>query len=128
MCTRPFDKKNICSSFIYSSFCARPFDQKLGLSMIYIFYLHATIRREYMVLFHVIFLVCSTIEPKIRDITDLFLLDTYDHSTYSTIHIHACVSIILSLSTTIRPKMRVLIIFFYLYTTIRPKLGVTLTI
>ena len=80
--------------------------------MIYIFYLHATIRREYMVLFHVIFLVCSTIEPKIRDITDLFLLDTYDHSTYSTIHIHACVSIILSLSTTIRPKMRVLIIFF----------------
>ena len=34
-----------------------------------------------MVLFHLIFLLCTTIRPKIRVHTDLFLLFAHDHST-----------------------------------------------
>ena len=42
---------------------ARPFDQKLGSSLIYFFYLYTTIR------------------PKIRVLNNLFLLFVHDHST-----------------------------------------------
>ena len=35
--------------------CARPFDQQLGSSMIYFFYLHTTIPQKYMIVFHLFF-------------------------------------------------------------------------
>ena len=50
-------------SFILSLFCARPFDQKLGSSLIYLFYLYTTIR------------------PKIRVLINLIFLFVHDHST-----------------------------------------------
>ena len=68
----------------YSSILAEsiwPYDQKLGSQLIYFFYMHTTIRQKYMVLFHLIFLLCTTIRPKIRVHTDLFLLFAHDHST-----------------------------------------------
>ena len=61
-----------------------------------------------MVLFHLFFLFCTTIQPKIRSLIDLFLLFAGDHST----KIYDPLSFILSLSTTIRPKIRVLIYLF----------------
>ena len=74
-----------------------------------------------MVPFHLIFLLCTTIRPKIRVLIDLFLLFAHDHST----KIYDRLSFILSLCTTIRSKMIVPVnLFFYLYTTIRPKLGI----
>ena len=45
-------RQNIWSSFIYSFFCARPFVQKLGTSLIYFVFLCRTIQPKYMVLFH----------------------------------------------------------------------------
>ena len=57
-----------------------------------------------MVLFHLIFLLCTTIRPKIRVHTDLFLFFLY---------------------TTIRQKYIVLFhLVFLLCTTIRPKIKV----
>ena len=50
-------------SFILSLFCAWPFDQKLGSSLIYLFYLYTTIR------------------PKIRVPINLMLLFVHDYST-----------------------------------------------
>ena len=83
-------------------------------------YLHTTIRRNYMVLFHLFVLLWTTIRPKVRVVIDLFLLFAHNHLT----KIYGLVSFILSLCTTIRSKIRVLInLFFYLYTTIQPKLG-----
>ena len=106
---------------------ARPFDQNLGSPLIYFFYLHTTIRLKYMVLFHLIFLLCMTIQPKIRVLIDLFLLFAHDHST----KLYGPLSFILSLFCA-RPFDQKLgsslIYFFYLYTTIRPKLGVAQTL
>ena len=34
-----------------------------------------------MVLFHVIFLLCTTIQPKIRDLINLIFLFVHDHSS-----------------------------------------------
>ena len=42
---------------------------------------HTTIRRKYMILFHLFFLLCAIIRPKIRVHTDLFLLLVHDHLT-----------------------------------------------
>ena len=82
---------------------ARRFDQNLGSPLIYLFYMHATIRQKYMVFFHLIFLFCTTIRPKIRVLIDLFF------------YVHA----------TIRPKYTVLFyLFFLLNTTIQPKIRV----
>ena len=55
---------------------AQPFDQALGSLLIYLFYMHATIRQKYMVFFHLIFLFCTTIRPKIRVLIDLFFMCT----------------------------------------------------
>ena len=63
------------------SFCARPFDQKLGSTLIYFFYLHRTIRQKHIVLFHLFFLLNMTIRPKVKIHTDLFLLFVHHHST-----------------------------------------------
>ena len=65
---------------MYSFFCARPFDQKLGFSLIHFFYLHTTVQPKYMVFFHLFFLLCTTIEPKIKVLIDLFLLFVHDHA------------------------------------------------
>ena len=62
---------------------SKPFDEKLGSPLIYFFYLHTTIRKKYMVLFHLIFLLCTTIPPKIRLLIDLFLLCAHDRSFWS---------------------------------------------
>ena len=59
-------RQNIWSSFIYSFFCSRPSDQKLGCSLIYLIYLHTTIRPKYIAFFHLFFLLCTTIRSKIR--------------------------------------------------------------
>ena len=61
--------------------CTRPFDQKLESSLIYFFYLHTTIRPNYMVLFHLFFLQCTTIRSKIRVLINLFSILVHDHST-----------------------------------------------
>ena len=75
-------------------------------------------RPIYRVLFHLLFLQCTTIRPKIRVFIDIYL--SFDKNI-------CLLPFILSLYTTIRPKTSVVIdLFFYLYMTIRPKLGVTL--
>ena len=188
-CAQPFNK-NVWSSFIYCLLCmtirpkikvhtdffficTRPFDQKLGSSLINLFYLYTTIR------------------PKISVLIDLFFLFAHDHSTFiysffsarpfdqkleSTLiyffictrpfdqiigssfiyyflsarpfdqklgssliyifHLHLTIRqkymtffllFVLSLCMTIRPKISVLNNSFFLYTTIWPKLGVILT-
>ena len=61
--------------------CTRPFDQKLGSSLIYFFFLHTTIRPNYMVLFHLFFLQCTTVRSKIRVLINLFSILVHDHST-----------------------------------------------
>ena len=76
---------------------ARPFDQNLGSPLIYFFYVHPTMRPKYMVLFHLFFLQCTTIRPKIRVHIDLFFY----------------------LHTTIRPNHRVLFHLFYSFFTAR---------
>ena len=43
----------------YSFFSARPFDQKLGSSLIYIFHLHTTIRQKYMTFLSFILSFCA---------------------------------------------------------------------
>ena len=64
-----------------------------------------------MVLFHLFFLLCMTIRPKVRSLIDLFLLLAHDHST----KIYYPLSFILSLCTTIQLKIRVHIDFFFLF-------------
>ena len=64
-----------------------------------------------MVLFHLFFLLCTTIRPKIRVLIDLFLLFAHDHST----KMYGPLSYILPLCTIIRPKTRVLIDLFLLF-------------
>ena len=73
--------------------------------------MHTTIRQKDIVLFHLIFLLCITIQPKIRVHTNLFLLFAHDHST----KVYGLLSFILSLCTTIRPKIRVLINLLFLF-------------
>ena len=71
-------------------FCTRPFDQKLGSSSSYFFYVHMTIRPKYMhmVLFHLFFLLCTIIRPKRRVLIDLFFLFVHNHPT--KIRGHSC--------------------------------------
>ena len=90
--------------------------------MIYIFHLHSTIRRKYMVLFHVIFDLCTTM----HDLINLFLLCARNHSTknwgpHRFIYIY--------LHTTIRPNYIVLFHLFFLWcTTIRSKIRVLINL
>ena len=101
MYTRSFDK-NIWSSFIYSFFCARPFDQKLGSSLIYFFYVHTIIRLKYMVLFHLFFLLCMTIWPRLVSSLIYFF---YLHTTIQQKYMFLFYLLFL-FCTTIRPKIR----------------------
>ena len=89
----------------------RPFDQNFWSPLIYLFYMHATIRQKYMVFFHLIFLFCTTIRPKIRVLIDLFF---YVHATIRPKYM-VLFHLLFLLSTTIRPKVRVLINFFILF-------------
>ena len=77
-----------------------------------------------MILFNLIFLLCTTIRPKIKVLIDLFLLCAHNLST----KMYDLLSFILSfliLCMTIKPaEINVFINLFYLYTTIRPKIKV----
>ena len=77
-------------SFIYYFFSARLFDQKLGSSLVYLFYLY------------------TTTWSKIRVLIDLFLLFAHNLST----KIYYCLSFIFSLCTSIRLKI---IFYFFIY-------------
>ena len=100
---------------------AQPFDQALGSLLIYLFYMHATIRQKYMVFFHLIFLFCTTIRPKIRVLIDLFF---YAHATIRPKYM-VLFHLFFLLNTTIRPKIKIHTDFFlYMYTSIRPKVRV----
>ena len=77
-------------SFIYYFFSARLFDQKLGSSLVYLFYLY------------------TTTWSKIRVLIDLFLLFAHNHST----KIYYYLSFIFSLCTSIRLKI---IFYFFIY-------------
>ena len=96
-------RQNIWSSFIYSFFCARLLDQKLGSSLIDFVYFRTTIWSKYTVLFYLFFLLCATTWPKIRVLIDLFGLFAHNHLT----KMYGSLSFILSLCTTIRPKLGV---------------------
>ena len=76
-----------------------------------------------MVLFHLFFLFCTTIRPKIRSLTDLYLLFAHDHST----KIYDPLSVFHLFFLCAQPFDQTLgyslIYFFHLYTTIQPKLG-----
>ena len=65
----------------YSYFSARPFDQKLGSSLIYFIYLHKTIRQKYLIFFlSSVLCLYTTIRPKIKFLINLFFLFVHDHS------------------------------------------------
>ena len=99
---------------------ARPFDQNLGSPLIYFFYLHTTIRLKYMALFHLIFLLCTTIRPRLSQLGSslaYFFICTRPFDKKCIVLFH----LFFLLFTTIRPKLgSSLIYFFYLYTTIQP--------
>ena len=102
--------------------------------------MHTTIQAKYMVLVlvHLLFLLWTTILPKIRCLIDLFRLFSQHHSskiygprlfTFSSVHDHSVKKIRSSLihffyfHTTTRPKYMVLFhIFFLLCVTIAPKI------
>ena len=79
ICTWPVGQ-TMRSSFIHS-FCARPFDLKLGSSLIYFFHLHTTIRQKYMIVFHLFFLCAQPFDQKSGSSLVHFFLFVHDHST-----------------------------------------------
>ena len=85
--------------------------------MIYLFYIHGTIRQKYMVFFYLIFLFCTTIRPKIRVLIGLFF---YVHATIRPKYM-VLLHLFFLLNITIGPKIKIHTDFFYLFTTIRQK-------
>ena len=74
-------KVRFFNQFIYF-ICTRPFDKKLGSSLIYFFRLHTTNRQKYMIFFlSFIHFLCTTIRPKDRVFINLVFLFVHDHST-----------------------------------------------
>ena len=128
LCAQPFDQK-LGSSLIHFFYvdttirpkyvipihlfllCARPFEQKLGSSLIYFFYLHTTIRQKYMTLFHLFFLCARPFDQQLSSSLIYFFC------LHSIIRqkIYGPLSFILSLCTTIWPKIRILINLFLLF-------------
>ena len=92
---------------IYSFICTRPFDQIIGSSFIYYFF---------------------SAPPFDQKLESSLIYIFHLHTSIRQKYMIFFISFILSLCTTIRPKIRVLINLFYLYTTIPPKLGVSLTL
>ena len=88
--------------------------------MICLFYLQTTIRPNYRVLFHLFFLQCTTIGPKIRFLIDLyFYLHTIIPPNYWVLF-HLFYSFFIA--RPIDQKLgSSLIYFFYLHTAIRQK-------
>ena len=87
-CAQPFNK-NVWSSFIYCLLCmtirpkikvhtdffficTRPFDQKLGSSLINLFYLYTAIRPKMRVLIDLFFYLRTTIQPNYKVLFHLF--------------------------------------------------------
>ena len=77
--------------------------------MIYFLYLYTTIRQKYMVLSHLIIILYTTIQLKIKVFIDLFISCAHDHSTEIYI---------VFLCTTIQPRLRVRTYLIFLYATI----------
>ena len=120
--------------------CTRPFDLKLGSSLIFFFYLHTTIRPKIRVLINFIFFctrpfdqklgftliyffhLYATIWPEIRFLINLFFLFVHDHSTKNWGQ-HWFIFFICKRPFELKLGSS-LIYFFYLYTTIRPKMRV----
>ena len=90
---------------------AQPFDQALGSLLIYLFYMHATIRQKYMVFFHLIFLFCTTIRPKIRVLIDLFFMCTRPFDQKIGFSLIYC----FYLCTTIRLSQGLLLLFYLFF-------------
>ena len=112
---RLFAQDHFSSFFVCSFFCAWPFDQKLGSSLIYFVYLHTTIRLKYMFPFYLYFLLYTTVRSKIKVLISLFLLFAHDHLT----KLYGPISFILSFVHDHLTKGKgPLIYFFYLHTTI----------
>ena len=103
--TQLFDQ-NIWPFFIYSLFCARPFDQDLGSWLIYLFHLHTTIWQNIWSSFIYSFFSARPFDEKLG-FTFIYFFYLY---------------------TAIRPKIRVLIDLFYLYMTIRPKFRILINL
>ena len=82
-------------------------------------YLHTAIQQKYMVLFYLIFLLCTTIRPKIRVLNDLFLLCAHDHQT--EIYDPLSFTLFFCARPFDQDLKSKLIYIFYLYTTIRQK-------
>ena len=113
----------------YFFICLRPFDQKLGSSLIYlfylyttiwpkirvlIFYLHTTIRPNYRVFFHLLYSFFSA-QPFDQKLGSSLIYFFHLHTTIQQKYMIFFLSFILSLCTTIRPKNRVLINLLFLF-------------
>ena len=105
-------------------FLLRPFDQKLGSSLIYLLYLYTTIRPKIRILIDLFFYLHTTIRPNYIGssfIYYFFSARPFDQKLESSLiyifHLHTTffISFILSLCTTIPPKIRVLINLFFLF-------------
>ena len=91
---------------INSFFSERPFNQNLGLPLIYFFFhLQSTIRQKYK-----IFSFCTTIRPKIRFLINSIFLFAHGHSTkirsdtYSLIYFFInCANILFALFVAVLP-------------------------
>ena len=112
--------------FIYSFFSARPFDQKLGSTLIYFFMCTRPFDLIIGSSFIYYFFSAQPFDQKLESsLIYIFHLHTIIRQKYMIFFI----SFILSLCSTIRPKLRILINFFnYLYVTIRPNLVATFTL
>ena len=119
-------------------------DKGSGSPLIYFFYVHMTIRPKYMVLFHLFFLLCTIIQPKIwvfiinsifylcttirlkiRVLNDLFLLFALDHSTKLHVIFHYS---FFSAQPFDQKLGSTSIHVFHLYTTIWPKIRVLINL
>ena len=114
-------RQNTFSSFIYSFFCACPFDQELWSSLIHFFYLHTIIRPTYMVFVHLFFLSCTSFNQESWPWLIYFF---YLRTIIRPIHL-VFFQLFFLLCTTIRAKIMVLFhLFFLVYATIRPRIVV----
>ena len=68
-------------SFILSLFCARPFDQKLGSSLINLFHLYATIRPKIRVPINLIFFASTRLVDQKLGSSLIYFFCTRHHST-----------------------------------------------
>ena len=108
ICTRTFDL-NIGSSFIYSFFSARPFDQKLGSTLIYFFI--CTRPFDQIIGSSFIYYFFSA-RPSDQKLWSSLIYMLHLHTIIRQKYVTFFLSFILSLCTNIRPKFSVLINLF----------------